>query len=66
MFGKRKKLTFHGCDHEKLEQDALFVLCDLEDDIVMTEREKYAMDIAIQAVTFVMNGMVNGGKVEYD
>lgn len=65
MFGKRKKLTFCGCDHDKMEE-VLYRLCDIEDTVGLSKEEDYAMHIAIQAVSRIMSGMRNGGKVEYD
>lgn len=65
MFGRRKKLTYHGCDHDKLEQ-ALYTLCAIEDDVLLSDHELTAMNRAIEAVSCLMNAMNNGGKVKWD
>ena len=63
MFGKKK--TYHGCDHDKLEQ-ILYTLCALEDDLDLTDTERFSMDIAIHAVSSIMNAMSRNGKVVFD
>lgn len=65
MFGKHKKITFCGCDHDKMEQ-VLYRLCEIEDSVGLSEDEDFAMHIAIQAISHLMNGMVHNGKMEWD
>ena len=65
MFGLHRKLTYHGCDHDKLEQ-ALYTLCAIEDDVLLSDHEQTAMNRAIEAVSCLMNAMNNGGKVKWD
>lgn len=63
MFGKKK--TYHGCDHDKLEQ-ILYTLCALEDDLALTDTEQFAMDIAIHAVSSIMNAQMGRNKINFD
>ena len=41
-------------------RDVLFRLCDLSTDVLMTEEEQDAMDVAIQAVTDIRNDLISG------
>lgn len=59
---REKKKQYMGLDADQL-RDVLFRLCDLSTDVLMTEDEQDAMDVAIQAVTDIRNDLMNGGKV---
>lgn len=54
--------TFCGLNWEEMN-DVLDTLCIFEDDILMTDEEEQAMDIAIQCVASIMNRMKKGVKV---
>lgn len=54
-----------GYNYRELN-DMMDALLDLEDDIVLTEREQLAMDIAIQALCSILNAMAGNGKVVID
>lgn len=56
---------FIGKSYEDMER-ILTVLCELEDDTVLTEEEQAAMGMAIQCVTEVMNRMVDDRRIEWD
>lgn len=62
---KARKRRYCGYDHDQIT-DLMIRLCDLEDDIVLTEEEQEAMDIAIQALCSINNAMVSNGKVVFD
>lgn len=58
---REKKKQYMGLDADQL-RDVLFRLCDLSTDVLMTEDEQDAMDVAIQAVTDIRNDLMSGGK----
>ena len=53
---------FCGLNWEEMN-NVLDTLCIFEDDILMTDEEEQAMDIAIQCVVSIMNRMKKGVKV---
>jgi hypothetical protein len=64
MFGK-KKLTFRGCDHDQLYA-RLCKLYDLQDDIILTDAERDAVEIGVLALRNVMWAMNHNGRVKFD
>ena len=62
---KARKRRYCGYDHDQIT-DLMIRLCDLEDDVLLTEDEQEAMDIAIQALCSIHNAMVGSGKVAFD
>lgn len=62
---KRKERTFIGNSFRNLDE-ALTVLCRLQDDVSLSETEQAALFIGIQCVTEIMNRMRDGKRVEWD
>ena len=64
---KRKKpqRRYCGYDYEGMCH-LLDTLCILEDDIILTDQEQDAMDVAIQALCDVQRAMVDKGRFYFD
>ena len=62
---KGKERKFCGNSWDDLSK-VLDSLCELEDSVLLTEKEDEAMHVAIQCVTEIMNRMKDGKKVLWD
>lgn len=62
---KNKVRKFCGLSWNDMDY-VLETVCNLEDDILITEEEQEALDIAIQCITQIMNRMEDGRKINWD
>ena len=59
---KIDKRRYCGYSHDDI-MEFMLALCELEDDIIITDKQQEAMDLAIQALCSINNALVGSGKV---
>ena len=62
---RAERRKYCGYDYHQMAE-LMERLCVLEDDVVLTDCEQEAMDIAIQAMCTIHNAMVTGRKDIFD
>lgn len=59
------KRTFCGKSWSDMGE-VLNTMCNLEDDIDLTDKENDCFNIAIQCITQIMNRMIDGKEINFD
>lgn len=57
--------TFCGKTQEEM-RDVLFLLCDIEDETDLNDKEQELFDVAIQCVTVILNRMTEDRPIPWD